>query len=130
MGFPAMGIDILSDNDALCAAACLYTSCVAWTVNYDMIYAHMDVKDDVKAGIKSIALTHIHNTKTILRGLSVAQITLLAASGYFAELTSIPFWFTSLGLGACSLELITRRVVLEDPPFLLDLVQNWLLDGR
>lgn len=84
MGFPAMGIDLLSDTNALYTAACLYLSCVTWTVNYDMVYAHMDIKDDVKAGIKSIARAHEHNTKTVLHGLAAAQAVLLGASGYFA----------------------------------------------
>ncbi|KAJ5397366.1 Para-hydroxybenzoate-polyprenyltransferase Coq2 [Penicillium cosmopolitanum] len=66
MGFPALGVDLLSNNDALMAAGALYTSCVAWTILYDMIYAHMDIKDDVKAGIKSIALRHDKDTKAIL----------------------------------------------------------------
>ena len=66
MGFPALGVDLLENNAALTAAGCLYTSNIAWTVLYDMIYAHMDIKDDAKAGIKSIALRHDAQTKQIL----------------------------------------------------------------
>lgn len=84
MGFPAMGIDLLADTNALHAALCLYASCVAWTVHYDMIYAHMDIKDDAKAGIKSIALTHEHSTKSVLYRLAGLQAALLAATGWFA----------------------------------------------
>ncbi|KAK6368654.1 Para-hydroxybenzoate--polyprenyltransferase, mitochondrial precursor (PHB:polyprenyltransferase) [Lithohypha guttulata] len=73
MGFSALGIDLLSNTDALASAALLYGSCWAWTMNYDMIYAHMDIKDDVKAGIKSIALAHEHNTKAVLSGLTFMQ---------------------------------------------------------
>jgi 4-hydroxybenzoate polyprenyltransferase len=113
MGFPAMGIDFLSDTNALYAAAALYASCVAWTVNYDMIYAHMDIKDDVKAGIKSIALAHQHNTKKVLRGLTVVQVALLAASGAFAGLTGVSFWVGSVVSSAFMLSRITRKVNLE-----------------
>jgi 4-hydroxybenzoate polyprenyltransferase len=113
MGFPAMGINLLSDTNALCAAAALYASCVAWTVNYDMIYAHMDIKDDVKAGIKSIALAHQHNTKNVLRGLTVVQLALLAASGAFAGLTGVSFWVGSVATSAFMLSRITRKVNLE-----------------
>ncbi|KAK5094697.1 Para-hydroxybenzoate--polyprenyltransferase, mitochondrial precursor (PHB:polyprenyltransferase) [Exophiala xenobiotica] len=84
MGFPALGVDLLSNTDAAISAACLYASCWAWTMNYDMIYAHMDIKDDLKAGIKSIALAHEHNTKAVLSVLTVAQVGLLAAAGYFS----------------------------------------------
>lgn len=113
MGFPALGIDLLADNSALLAAASLYASCVAWTVNYDMIYAHMDIKDDVNAGIKSIARAHEHNTKSVLAGLSALQIGLLAAAGYFAGAGPI-FFVGSCGGAALTLATIIRRVKLKD----------------
>jgi 4-hydroxybenzoate polyprenyltransferase len=98
MGFPAIGIDIFSDVNALCTAACLYLSCVAWTTNYDMVYAHMDIKDDVKIGIKSIARAHANDTKVVLSGLATAQIILLAAAAHFAGATFfIPLLFPVAG---------------------------------
>lgn len=81
MGFPALGIDLLSNMPALVSAACLYGSCVAWTLVYDMIYAYQDIKDDVKAGIKSIALAQQHNAKTFLSAIAGLQVALLAGSG-------------------------------------------------
>jgi len=114
MGFPALGIDLLSDTNAAISAALLYASCVAWTVNYDMIYAHMDIKDDVKVGIKSIARAHEHNTKAVLSGLSAAQVMLLLASGYMAGAGQI-FTIISCGGTAVALDAIIRNVKLEDP---------------
>jgi len=81
MGYPALGIDLLSNTPALISAACLYGSCVAWTLVYDMIYAYQDIKDDVKAGIKSIALAQQHNAKTFLSVVAGVQVALLAGSG-------------------------------------------------
>jgi len=114
MGFPALGIDMLSNTDAAISAACLYASCWAWTMNYDMIYAHMDIKDDVKAGIKSIALAHEHNTRAVLSGLSVAQVGLLAAAGYFSGAGPL-FAIVSCGGSALTLSTIIRKVNLKDP---------------
>lgn len=114
LGFPALGIDLISDTGAAVSAALLYASCVAWTVNYDMIYAHMDIKDDVRAGIKSIALAHEHNTKTVLSGLSVAQIGLLIAAGYCSGAGPL-FYTFSCGGAAVVLGTIIRRVRLKDP---------------
>lgn len=114
MGFPALGIDLLSNPDVAISAAFLYASCWAWTMNYDMIYAHMDIKDDVKAGIKSIALAHEHNTKAVLTGLTVMQVSLLAAAGYFSGAGPI-FSIISCGGAALTLGTITRRVDLKDP---------------
>lgn len=114
LGFPALGIDLISDIGAAASAAFLYASCVAWTVNYDMIYAHMDIKDDVRIGIKSIALAHEHNTKAVLSGLSIGQIGLLAAAGYCSGAGPL-FYTLSCGGAAAVLGTIIRRVKLEDP---------------
>ena len=113
MGFPALGVDLLANRDALMAAAALYTSCVSWTVLYDMIYAHMDIKDDVAAGIKSIALRHEHNTKQVLTALAVAQVALLGAAGVAAGCGPV-FFLGSCGSAAASLGLMIWRVQLTN----------------
>jgi 4-hydroxybenzoate polyprenyltransferase len=46
----------------------LYMSGICWTLVYDTIYAYMDKRDDVRAGIKSTALLFGPNTKAILTG--------------------------------------------------------------
>lgn len=124
MGFPAMGVDLLVNQDALMAAGALYSSCVAWTVLYDMIYAHMDIKDDVAAGIKSIALRHEHNTKAVLTGLAAAQVALLGAAGVAAGCGPI-FFAGSCGSAILSLGLMIWKVQLKN-------VQNcwwWFKNG-
>lgn len=113
MGFPALGVDLLSNTAALTAAACLYTSNIAWTVLYDMIYAHMDIKDDAKAGIKSIALKHDAETKQVLTGLAVVQLGLLGAAG-FASGAGPAFFIGSCGGGLLSLGYMIRKVNLKD----------------
>ncbi|EFY85192.1 Para-hydroxybenzoate--polyprenyltransferase, mitochondrial precursor (PHB:polyprenyltransferase) [Metarhizium acridum] len=112
MGFPALGVDLLSNGSALTAAACLYSSNIAWTVLYDMIYAHMDIKDDAKAGIKSIALKHDSQTKQILTGLATTQIALLAAAGVAAG-AGPAFFIGSCGGAAVTLALMIRKVNLK-----------------
>ncbi|KAJ5715007.1 uncharacterized protein N7483_012188 [Penicillium malachiteum] len=112
MGFPALGVDLLVNHDALLAAGALYSSCIAWTVLYDMIYAHMDIKDDVAAGIKSIALRHEHNTKAVLTGLAAVQVGLLGAAGVAAGAGPI-FFFGSCGSAIVSLGLMIWRVQLK-----------------
>ncbi|MCJ1412278.1 Para-hydroxybenzoate--polyprenyltransferase, mitochondrial precursor (PHB:polyprenyltransferase) [Ptychographa xylographoides] len=113
MGFPALGIDLISDPTAAKAAALLYSSCISWTVLYDMIYAHMDIKDDVNAGIKSIALRHDKETKAVLSGLAVVQIGLLAAAGIVIGVG--PFFFIgSCGSAAATLGLMIWKVKLKE----------------
>ena len=113
VGFPAMGVDLLSNTSALAAAAALYASCVTWTLNYDMIYAFQDIKDDVNAGIKSIALAHVHNAKAVLLGLSAVQVSLVGLAGYFAGAGPI-FFVGGCGGAALTLLHIVRKVDLRD----------------
>ncbi|KAI0518268.1 4-hydroxybenzoate polyprenyl transferase family protein [Xylaria bambusicola] len=114
MGFPALGVDLLAaDAGALrTAAALLYASNVSWTVLYDMIYAHMDIKDDAKAGIKSIALKHDADTKKVLGGLAVVQIGLLAAAG-IASGAGPAFFIGSCGGAALTLGYMIKKVNLK-----------------
>ncbi|RFU31874.1 hypothetical protein B7463_g4472, partial [Scytalidium lignicola] len=112
MGFPALGIDLIHHSAALASAGLLYTSNIAWTVLYDMIYAHMDIKDDAKAGIKSIALKHDAQTKQVLSGLAVVQIGLLAAAGAAAGAGPV-FFIGSCGGGALTLAYMIKKVNLK-----------------
>lgn len=113
MGFPALGIDVFSRPEVLTAMSALYTSCISWTVLYDMIYAHMDIKDDVAAGIRSIAVRHEHNTKTVLSGLAAVQVALLTAAGVAAGAGPI-FFVGSCGSALLSLGIMIWRVRLKD----------------
>jgi len=112
MGFPALGIDLLSNTPALISAACLYGSCVAWTLVYDMIYAYQDIKDDVKAGIKSIALAQQHNAKTFLSVIAGVQVALLAGSGM--AIGAGPLFYGGVcGGAAATLGYMIKRVDLS-----------------
>jgi 4-hydroxybenzoate polyprenyltransferase len=77
-----------------------------------MIYAHMDIKDDAKAGIKSIALKHDAETKQVLSGLAVVQLGLLGAAGYAAGAGPL-FFIGSCGGGLLSLGYMIRKVNLK-----------------
>ncbi len=112
MGWPALGLDLIDDNTALAAAGLLYASNISWTILYDMIYAHMDIKDDAKAGIKSIALAHDKDTKKVLSGLAVVQIGLLTAAGAAAG-AGPAFFIVSCGGSALTLTWMIMRVNLK-----------------
>ncbi|KAK4111132.1 4-hydroxybenzoate polyprenyl transferase [Canariomyces notabilis] len=112
MGFPALGVDLLANGAAQAGAALLYASNIAWTVLYDMIYAHMDIKDDAKAGIKSIALKHDKETKQVLTGLALTQVALLAGAG-IATGAGPAFFIGSCGGALVTLGIMIRRVNLK-----------------
>lgn len=113
MGFPALGVDLFADAQPLKAVGLLYTSCVTWTILYDMIYAHMDIKDDPKAGIKSIALRHENETKGVLWALGAFHVGALAAAGSVIEAGPI-FFLGSCGSAAVTLALMIWRVRLKE----------------
>ena len=113
MGFPALGVNQLADHSALHATAALYTSCVAWTVLYDMIYAHMDIRDDAKVGIKSIALRHDKDTKVVLSGLALVQVGLLAVAGTMVGAGPV-YYMGSCGSAAATLGLMIWKVKLKE----------------
>lgn len=112
MGFPALGMSLMTDVVAAKAAALLYASCVSWTVLYDMIYAHMDVRDDRVAGIKSIALRHEAKTKSVLTGLAIVQIGLLAGAGTAVD-AGPAFFALSCGSAAATLSTMIWKVDLK-----------------
>ncbi|KAI1341743.1 para-hydroxybenzoate-polyprenyltransferase [Xylariaceae sp. FL0016] len=112
MGFPALGIDLLANGAAMTGAAFLYASNVAWTVLYDMIYAHMDIRDDKTAGIKSIALKHDAETKKVLTGLAAVQVGLLGAAGVATGAGPI-FFMGSCGGTALTLGWMIKKVNLK-----------------
>lgn len=112
MGYPALGVDLLSNTPALVSAACLYGSCVAWTIVYDMIYAYQDIRDDAKAGIKSIALAQEANAKAFLSAVSTLQVALLAGAG--AAIGAGPiFYVGTCGGAAATLGYMLRKVNLQ-----------------
>ncbi|KAL2891996.1 4-hydroxybenzoate polyprenyl transferase [Ceratocystis lukuohia] len=113
MGFPALGIDLLNNTAALTAAACIYSSNIAWTILYDMVYAHMDLKHDKKAGVKSIVVKHAQHTKKIMSGLAAIQLGLLAAAGVAAG-SGPAFFIGSVGGAGATLGLMIKRVKLNN----------------
>lgn len=114
LGFPAMGVSLLDGSMALAAAACLYGSNVFWTVLYDIIYAHQDLRDDVKAGVKGIVVKHPEITKPIMTALNVLQVGLLAGAGYFAGLGPIYYAWSVLGAGAANGWMIWRANLKDE----------------
>jgi len=80
-------------------ALALYGSGVCWTMVYDTIYAHQDIDDDKKIGVKSSARLFENNTKGILSTFGVGAISGLLASGYLADAhwTFYPFLLSTAG---------------------------------
>jgi len=90
VGAASVGLDVfnVTSSDEIAGMACLYLSNVANTVVYDTVYAHQDLKDDLKAGVMSMAVAVQGCAKPVLFLLATAEVVLLAIAGYCLQLTA------------------------------------------
>lgn len=91
----------------------LFLANIIWTVNYDTVYAHQDLQDDLKAGIKSLAVLFQDQTKTFLWPLLFLMIGLMVASGWLAGLGFV-YYLVAVGGSALTLGSMLVSVKLED----------------
>lgn len=91
----------------------LFTANVLWTMIYDTVYAHQDVEDDIKAGVKSMAVRFRDCTKVLATTLAVGMVGLLGAAGWAVELGVV---YSVVGCGGCALALgvMIAKVDLKD----------------
>ncbi|KAF7893157.1 uncharacterized protein EAF02_000695 [Botrytis sinoallii] len=116
-----------SETRILCILACLYFFVVLNTLIYDTIYGQQDLKDDLKAGVKSLAVAWRDNTKRNCAVLAVIEIALLLATSILGRLT---MGFGILAIGGTTLVLIMMlySVKLEDPESCMSCFK-WLIWG-
>jgi 4-hydroxybenzoate polyprenyltransferase len=96
------------------AACCLFGAMVVWPCIYDSIYAHQDVKDDVKIGVKSMAVRFRESTKALCVMLSSVMVGLLAGAGWIQGF-GISYLLYSCGGAAAALGAMIRLVDLTKP---------------
>ena len=105
----ALGVDPFGPEN-LVPTVCLGVANILWTVIYDTIYAHQDIRDDIKAGVKSMAVRFANTTKLLTSVLTIIQIGLMVVTGYLAKFG--PAYF----LGTCGATAVamTSMIVLVD----------------
>ena len=91
----------------------LFLASILWTMIYDTIYAHQDLKDDVKAGIKSLAVLYGDDTKSLLWQLLALMTTFLYVSGWLGQMGMI-YYLVTVGGSVLSLGLMIARVDLKN----------------
>ena len=116
IGAAVVGLDVLETNaDAERAGlAGLYLVYVVWAVIHDTVYAHQDVRDDMKAGIKSLAVLWLHRTKALLWALAAVQFAILWSIGIWMNAGE---WYRYVAVGGNV--LVLQRMIstldLKDP---------------
>ncbi|KAF2758774.1 UbiA prenyltransferase [Pseudovirgaria hyperparasitica] len=91
-----------------------FTAIIVWTILYDTIYAFQDLKDDVKAGVKSTAVRFSARPKIMLSILGTIQVCLLFMAGYYAQY-NLGYYLTTCAGCAIGLAWMIYRVDLGSP---------------
>lgn len=71
-------------------------SVILWTITYDTIYAHQDIADDEKAGVKGMAVRFRNSTKALSSVLAIMQVGLLVVCWMWAGL-GVRYFVGSVG---------------------------------
>ena len=113
MAMHAVGVDPFA-KPAYVPTLCLFFANVLWTMVYDTIYAHQDIRDDVKAGVKSMAVRFKNSTKLMTSGLAVSIVALLTTAGIMMRASAV-YFVMSCGCTAVSLLAMIGCVDLQTP---------------
>jgi len=73
---------------------CLWFAIAILMMLYDIIYAGQDTEDDVKAGVKSMAVQFRNSIRVLVSALAFVIIVLLTAVGLSADLSYVYFIIT------------------------------------
>ncbi|KAF2239707.1 para-hydroxybenzoate-polyprenyltransferase Coq2 [Viridothelium virens] len=99
--------------EALVALYSLAVYWIIWAMIYDTIYAFQDIRDDEKAGIKTMSVRHESHIKPLLYALSVLQVSLIIAIAVSISAGMI-FFSGILGIG-CLLLFMIWKIDLSSP---------------
>src|SRR3569833_683345 len=108
----ALGMDPIGGH--LAPTLALFGANVMWTITFYTIYAHQDVADDEKAGVKGMALRFRNSTKLLATVLSVVQVLLLAMCGQWAGFHTV-FFVGTVGGTAAAMACYIYSVDLRRP---------------
>lgn len=98
----------------LAASMFLYIAGALWTIIFDTIYAHQDIKDDKKVGIRSLAVLLSRHTKPVLSILALLQVALFVAVGVESGF-SVAYFAGSCTAAAVALFSMLGFVNLDKP---------------
>lgn len=90
MSAAAIGVDPFMAPAAAAATASLFMSHYIWTTIFDYVNACQDTADDIKAGVRSMAVLY-QNTDAFISVMGAAQVGCLVATGVLAGFSPIYF---------------------------------------
>ncbi|KAK7540017.1 putative UbiA family prenyltransferase [Phyllosticta citribraziliensis] len=107
------GIGDLIEGPNTKAIAAMFASTTLWNVTYDTVYAFQDLKDDLQAGVMSLAVRIRHHAKAVLSLFTTAMIGLLFAAGALAEFSTI--FFIGATLASLAAYTMLFKLDINDP---------------
>lgn len=117
IGMSRMGVrpDILAaeDRESFLGLIALFVAYLVWTVIFDTIYAFQDLRDDLKVGVKSMAVRFRHHPRSLLCVLASILISALAMSGFLLR-TGHQYYFEACGGVSALLLVLISSIAFED----------------
>lgn len=101
---------VTGDLTTLSQALPLFFATASWVVYFDLFYAEQDRPDDIKAGVKSLAVLLGDRAHIFLAFLGILQIVFFVMTGLRAQM-SLVFWV--LGLGVWTVNVIWHVASLD-----------------
>lgn len=91
----------------------VYIASVFWTIGYDTIYALQDKQDDLKAGVKSLAIRLGNKAQDAIRNFYVVFILLILLAGFNSFMGSL--FYVMIVVAAYQLYWQAETVDINDP---------------
>lgn len=124
MSCSALDVDVFTASGAVAGAtSCLVASNMLWIIILDYVNACQDTTDDIKAGIRSMAVRY-QNTTAFISVLGTLQVSLMVATGILADLSST-YFVVACGGNAILLALMAKSVNRKHH----DVCAWWFLNG-
>ncbi len=115
-------------------ALALYGAGIFWTLGYDTIYAHQDIQDDIRIGVRSSARVLGRYTRPAVASFYLVFVLLLLLAGLLAFET--PGWPLFIGLFLALLHVVwqVKYVDLDRPEscakmFRSNTILGWVVFG-
>ena len=113
VAFPSLNLSLFASGDRMAVASFMVISIVSWTALNDTIYAFQDLDDDLKTGVKSMAVRHEKHAKLLFGGLAIFQVLALLLIGLVAE--AKVYYYIGICTVSGLLTVVIKDVDLEDP---------------
>lgn len=91
---------------------CLFVASILWTMIYDTLYAHQDLEDDLKVGVKSMAVLYRGRTKPVLWLLVSLMCASMISYGQLSGM-GVSYYLVAMSGAIGTLSVMIARVDLK-----------------